>query len=144
MSLAGELTYSELKDKLALNLKENSIGGKLKSQLRYFLIQRLQSKTPITNTKGLLLKAVDSLIIDYLRNYEHDFTLSVFLPESGLDHFSNVSIQPLQLFGIAIETDEKVMEEGDILGTMHLNSQSLPNTLYSFIIDGHANGRLSF
>ena len=90
MSLAGELSYSELKSKLALNLKENSIGPKLKAQLRYFLIQKIQSKAPEGNSKALVLKAIDSLIIDYLRNNNNDFTLSVFFPESGLDHYSNV------------------------------------------------------
>jgi hypothetical protein len=92
MSLAGELSQSELKAKLALNLKENSIGQKLKAQLRYYLIQKIQANAPIGNSKSLVLKAIDSLIVDYLRNHENDFTLSVFFPESGLDHYSNVRI----------------------------------------------------
>jgi hypothetical protein len=92
MSLSGELSHSELKAKLALNLKENSIGQKLKAQLRYFLIQKIQSNTPFGQPKSLVLKAIDSLIVDYLRNNEDDFTLSVFFPECGLDHYSNVRI----------------------------------------------------
>lgn len=97
MSLAGELSYSELKAKLSLNLKENSMGQKLKAQLRYFLIQKIQANTSNGNSKSLVLKAIDSLIIDYLRNNNNDFTLSVFFPESGLDHYSNVHLSIFQL-----------------------------------------------
>ncbi|KAJ3062517.1 oxidative DNA demethylase [Podochytrium sp. JEL0797] len=73
-------------------LKENGISDKLKSQLRSNIILELKKRSLFTPTTSepiepgvsLIHKAIDSLIVDYLKRKHCDFTLSVFLPECGL------------------------------------------------------------
>ena len=61
------------------------------SQLRANIIHEIQTHaTETEHSKSLLLKALDSLIIDYLQSQGNDFTLSVFLPESGMGALSRV------------------------------------------------------
>ena len=40
----------------------------------------------------LIVKVADSMFVEYLQSRGFDFTLSVFLPESGLDNPSQVRI----------------------------------------------------
>ena len=65
----------------------------LQSQLRTNLISELQQSVqgPLTihdldtaESDPLLLRAANSLVADHLRRTKYEYTLGVFLPESGL------------------------------------------------------------
>jgi hypothetical protein len=62
----------------------------LKAQLRCDMIKQLSMPQP--KPKPLAVKALDSLVAEYLLSQGLDFTLSVFLPESSLGSLSNVII----------------------------------------------------
>lgn len=86
--------FQELKSRLLDKLHNGGIHDKLLSQLRSKLFAELYLATrikPVTNTNGLLIcKVVDSLFVDYLATRGLEFSLSVFLPESGLDSVTKV------------------------------------------------------
>ncbi|KAJ3226338.1 oxidative DNA demethylase [Clydaea vesicula] len=73
------------------NLQQSGIADKLKSQLRSKLIAEIslknnqfQLKNKDQSESTLYNKIVDSLIVGYFKSREFDFSLSVFLPESGI------------------------------------------------------------
>ena len=92
------LTKEQFRVEFYENLKSSGISDKLKSQLRARLITELKIKNLKLNnqtfldvskynkTKGnLLFKVIDSLIIEYLKSRNLEFSLSVFLPETGFN-----------------------------------------------------------
>lgn len=87
------LSVQEFKQKVFQTLSTAGYPQKLKAQLRSQIIAEIQSHaaTPSPSPhKPLLRKAIDSLIVEYLQSQGNDFTLSVFLPESGLGSLSHV------------------------------------------------------
>ena len=64
----------------------------LKAQLRANIIKEIQAH--ITDSEpqtSLFIKALNSLVVEYLQSRGNEFTLSVFLPESGLGSLSGVN-----------------------------------------------------
>ncbi|KAJ3182738.1 oxidative DNA demethylase [Geranomyces variabilis] len=105
----GEITIDgmsrqELRTRLFETLRTRGVADKLKSQLRAKIVAELKLRvhgrggvaegflcegsrgdaaTPNTSRGRLLYQVLDSLVVGYLRSRGLDFTLSVFLPESG-------------------------------------------------------------
>ncbi|KAJ3010412.1 UNVERIFIED_CONTAM: oxidative DNA demethylase, partial [Siphonaria sp. JEL0065] len=87
------LSRKEFRYSLMESLQSNGIADKLKSQLRTSLVLELKKRSLFTDpnapakqesNNNLIHKAIDSLIVDYLRRKGCEFSLSVFLPECGL------------------------------------------------------------
>ncbi|ORX87053.1 hypothetical protein BCR32DRAFT_289590 [Anaeromyces robustus] len=99
------MNSTEMRIQLYENLKRSGITDKMKSQLRSCIVQELLKNTKLSNndnihgyanifennisqksfmTSKVLLKTINSLIIDYLKASNYEFTLSVFLPECGM------------------------------------------------------------
>ncbi|KAJ3330547.1 oxidative DNA demethylase [Blyttiomyces sp. JEL0837] len=110
-----KLSRKDFRWNLFDSLKVTGVEDRLKSQLRSHIITELKrrnggilmdfdsnSSSP-TAGSALVQKAVDSLIADHLRFHGKEFTLSVFLPESGLS-------QPGQM-----------LKEADIYQVLHLD-----------------------
>ncbi|KAJ3268859.1 oxidative DNA demethylase [Terramyces sp. JEL0728] len=81
-------SQQELRDRLLDQFNKAGLREKLKSQLRSKLFAELSFRTKVTNnqpspTSVLLVKVVDSLFTEYLSERGLEFTLSVFLPETG-------------------------------------------------------------
>lgn len=80
---------SELKAKLIDKLQTSGISDSLKSQLRAKLYSELKLRVvralPVTKKDWLMGSVVNTLLIGYLRHRDLHFTLSVFLPESGMN-----------------------------------------------------------
>jgi len=88
----------------------------LKSQLRSCIVQELLKNTKLSNsgtngyanifendipqknfmTSKVLIKTINSLIIGYLKASNYEFTLSVFLPECGMNKNDEVLIFSLK------------------------------------------------
>ncbi|KAI8622008.1 hypothetical protein BC830DRAFT_1224164 [Chytriomyces sp. MP71] len=87
------MTRREFRYSLFETLQENGIADKLKSQLRANIVAELKKKALFAdvNHRGnasagaLTTRLVDSLIVDYLKRQGSEFTLSVFVPEAGLN-----------------------------------------------------------
>ncbi|KAJ3156566.1 oxidative DNA demethylase [Geranomyces variabilis] len=105
----GEITVDgmsrqELRTRLFETLRTRGVADKLKSQLRAKIVAELKLRvhgrggvaegflseggrgdaaTPTASRGRLLYQVLDSLVVGYLRSRGLDFTLSVFLPESG-------------------------------------------------------------
>ncbi|KAI9206595.1 uncharacterized protein BJ171DRAFT_15186 [Polychytrium aggregatum] len=90
------LSSFELRSRLFESLRKTGVADKLKSQLRSRIVSELKLRIPSTaraqhccdpgSPKSTILnRAIDSLILEYLRYRDFDYTLSVFLPECGLD-----------------------------------------------------------
>ncbi|KAJ3100297.1 oxidative DNA demethylase [Physocladia obscura] len=86
------MTRKEFRYNMFENLKDSGIADKLKSQLRAKLVAQLKQKSlfssrasPVdSKNSSLINRAIDSLVVDYLKRRGNEFTLSVFLPECGL------------------------------------------------------------
>ena len=97
---AGEtsgISANELRNLLTDKLNRNGIKEKLQSQLRAKLFSELSLATKIRSKPGpeanlLLVKVVDSLFVEYLKGRGFEFSLSVFLPESGLESEAMVRV----------------------------------------------------
>ncbi|XP_034549252.1 oral-facial-digital syndrome 1 protein homolog [Notolabrus celidotus] len=96
MSSAKEdtLTPDELRKRLYQTFKSKGVLDTLKTQLRNQLIQELKHP-PVTGgepvprpasvtSEPLLVSTCNTIVADHLRTCGHEYTLSVFYPESGL------------------------------------------------------------
>ncbi|KAJ3032160.1 oxidative DNA demethylase [Rhizophlyctis rosea] len=102
MNAAPSLSQEELRVRLFETLRRTGVADKLKSQLRARLVSELKLRSPfqqqsdasnhnhLTSSGTLLLKLIDSLFIEYLRERGYEFTLSVFMPECGLTNRSQL------------------------------------------------------
>lgn len=102
----GGLSFDELKYRLYQTVENKGIYDSLKSQLRRKLVFELNpnkhglrgarqtSDDPAASgisprqpfsKSNLALNTINSLVIDHLKNNEFDYTLSVFMPECGLN-----------------------------------------------------------
>eukprot|EP00058_Branchiostoma_floridae_P015501 XP_002600989.1 hypothetical protein BRAFLDRAFT_232541 [Branchiostoma floridae] len=87
------MSAEDLRQQLYHTFKERGLLDSLKSQLRNKLITELRSSgrservpRPVDIPEGgsLLHRAANSLVADHLQKCSYDYTLSVFLPESGM------------------------------------------------------------
>ncbi|ORX44319.1 hypothetical protein BCR36DRAFT_406413 [Piromyces finnis] len=98
------MNSADMRVQLYENLKRSGITDKMKSQLRSCIVQELLKNTKLSNggtngyanifendtsqknfmTSKVLIKTINSMIIDYLKASSYEFTLSVFLPECGM------------------------------------------------------------
>ncbi|XP_030199483.1 centriole and centriolar satellite protein ofd1 isoform X3 [Gadus morhua] len=110
MSAAREdlLSPDELRKRLYQTFKSKGVLDTLKTQLRNQLIQEL--KHPLLGggdsvpgsvsprPDSLLLSASNTIVADYLKTSGHEYTLSVFYPESGLRKDKILSTKDLLQF----------------------------------------------
>ncbi|XP_035682047.1 oral-facial-digital syndrome 1 protein homolog [Branchiostoma floridae] len=92
-SREDSMSAEDLRQQLYHTFKERGLLDSLKSQLRNKLITELRSSgrservpRPVEIPEGgsLLHRAANSLVADHLQKCSYDYTLSVFLPESGI------------------------------------------------------------
>ncbi|XP_078600947.1 centriole and centriolar satellite protein OFD1-like [Branchiostoma floridae x Branchiostoma japonicum] len=92
-SREDSMSAEDLRQQLYHTFKERGLLDSLKSQLRNKLITELRSSgrservpRPVDIPEGgsLLHRAANSLVADHLQKCSYDYTLSVFLPESGI------------------------------------------------------------
>ncbi|TPX36733.1 hypothetical protein SmJEL517_g01163 [Synchytrium microbalum] len=85
----------ELRQRLFEALHSTGIADKIKANIRSNLIEQLRQRSQLPpqhdkkdNESGgsgsLLLRAADSIVLEYLNSRGFDFTMSVFIPECGL------------------------------------------------------------
>ncbi|CAL1527674.1 unnamed protein product [Lymnaea stagnalis] len=88
------LSAEELRNRLYHSLRDRGLVDSLKSQLRNSLVTELKQTVhgPLTikdlkvpEGGSLLHRASNSLVANHLRSCQYEYTLSVFLPESGLN-----------------------------------------------------------
>eukprot|EP00746_Dinoflagellata_sp_MGD_P005975 gnl/MRDRNA2_/MRDRNA2_111593_c0_seq1.p1 gnl/MRDRNA2_/MRDRNA2_111593_c0~~gnl/MRDRNA2_/MRDRNA2_111593_c0_seq1.p1 ORF type:complete len:1373 (+),score=424.79 gnl/MRDRNA2_/MRDRNA2_111593_c0_seq1:54-4172(+) len=83
-----ETLQNALQAKVASTVSQTGIARKLKSQLRFKLIESLQGQVPLRSSTdehlGMQERALFSLILDFLRGRGKSYALSVLLPESGM------------------------------------------------------------
>ncbi|CAF0846549.1 unnamed protein product [Brachionus calyciflorus] len=91
------LTSEELKNKLLQVVKNKGIFDSMKSQLRNKLVLELNPNIDQIRTKAaehsaihksrsnLALSTINCLLINHLKSHEYDYTLSVFMPECGIN-----------------------------------------------------------
>lgn len=91
----SQMSRLEFKQAIFKNLQSSGIAENLKSQLRSKLIYQLASPLPTRQSKSIHSRIIDSLIIEYLKSSGFEFTLSVFLPESGCQSLSAADIATL-------------------------------------------------
>ncbi|KAK7460735.1 hypothetical protein BaRGS_00038850, partial [Batillaria attramentaria] len=108
------LSAEELRNRLYHSLRNRGLVNSIKSQLRTNLITELQQSVqgPLTvrdleprESEPLLLRAANSLVADHLRQSQYEYSLGVFLPESGL-------------------AQDKVFQPEDLLRLLHISPQS--------------------
>ncbi|KAJ3194218.1 hypothetical protein HK101_003241 [Irineochytrium annulatum] len=97
------LSRQEFRWRVVEAVNKSGVGDRLKSQLRSHIISEIRRRSkgsfgngaaaresagdddPALGRPGeLMARVVDSLVVDYLRARGNEFTLSVFMPESGL------------------------------------------------------------
>ncbi|PVD35044.1 hypothetical protein C0Q70_06325 [Pomacea canaliculata] len=108
------LSAEELRNRLYYSLRNRGLVNSIKSQLRTNLITELQQSVrgPLTvrdldppEQEPLLLRAANSLVADHLLRGKYEYTLGVFLPESGL-------------------AQDKIFQPQDLLRLLHISPQS--------------------
>ncbi|QDZ22148.1 hypothetical protein A3770_07p46660 [Chloropicon primus] len=92
----------EYKRGLYDKLHTSGILDNLKSHLRTRILSKLSGGNDRTSVggqsrtrEGLIPRVLDSLFTDYLKRNGYDYTLSVFLPESGLQSSSSLSLREI-------------------------------------------------
>ncbi|KAL5012921.1 hypothetical protein ScPMuIL_011472 [Solemya velum] len=109
-----QMTAEELRNRLYHSLRERGLVDSVKSQLRNSLVSELQQSAKgklslrdlrVPEEGSILHRAANSLIADHLRRCQYDYTLSVFLPETGI-------------------AQDKVFSTTDLLKLMNISPQS--------------------
>ncbi|XP_076468421.1 centriole and centriolar satellite protein OFD1-like isoform X3 [Babylonia areolata] len=107
------LSAEELRNRLYHSLRNRGLVNSIKSQLRTNLITELQSvQGPLTlhdlepqESDPLILRAANSLVADHMRRAKYEYSLGVFLPESGL-------------------SQDKIFQPEDLMRLLHISPQS--------------------
>ncbi|KAL8607286.1 hypothetical protein ACOMHN_047617 [Nucella lapillus] len=108
------LSAEELRNRLYHSLRNRGLVNSIKSQLRTNLITELQQSVqrPLTlhdldtqESDPLILRATNSLIADHLRRSKYEYSLGVFLPESGL-------------------SQDKIFQPEDLMTLLHISPES--------------------
>ncbi|XP_012937373.1 oral-facial-digital syndrome 1 protein homolog [Aplysia californica] len=98
------LTAEELRNRLYHSLRNRGLVDSIKSQLRNSLVTELQQSVrgPLTlkdlkvpDGGTLLHRASNSLVANHLRACQYEYSLSVFLPECGLNQDKKFETQDL-------------------------------------------------
>lgn len=109
------MTTEDLRNRLFNLLRNKGLVGKLQSQLRNHLVVELKGvglsqplgagRADPGGVASLPLRAVNSLVADHLKHAGYDYSLSIFLPESGM-------------------AQDKVLTTKDLLQLLRISSQS--------------------
>ena len=78
----------ELRNRLQTTIKREGMEGKLRAQLRSWLVRKMENDDDSVrrNRFGPKEKAMNCLVMEYLKAMHLNLTLSVFLSEAGLSH----------------------------------------------------------
>ncbi|KAJ1560204.1 oxidative DNA demethylase, partial [Cladochytrium tenue] len=96
------LSKADFRWRLLESLRAQGVEDRLKTQMRSYIITELRRRSDqhgaaataaaalrrqesVGGIPPLMQKVVDTMIVDYLKARGNDFTLSVFLPESGMN-----------------------------------------------------------
>ncbi|PNH04643.1 Oral-facial-digital syndrome 1 [Tetrabaena socialis] len=87
----GHLDQEEFRKKMMSQLQTTGVVSQVKSQLRAQLLHQLQKGQivqlgpPPGDRPGLKRHALNSMIADYMRTVQYNYSLSVFMEESGVE-----------------------------------------------------------
>ncbi|XP_021364369.1 oral-facial-digital syndrome 1 protein homolog [Mizuhopecten yessoensis] len=110
------LSAEELRNRLYHSLRDRGLVDNIKSQLRNSIVTELQQTARgqgqltlrdlrVPEEGSLLHRASNSLIADHLRRCQYEYSLSVFLPESGISRDKVFGTHDLlQLLGISSQS----------------------------------------
>ncbi|XP_033126343.1 oral-facial-digital syndrome 1 protein homolog isoform X2 [Anneissia japonica] len=144
----GELSSEEFKSRLYQSFREKGYISNLKSQLRSKLIVELKNTAlnqdfpkaavPLEEEDSLLHRASNSLVADHLQRCQYEYSLAVFLPESGVASDKLFTTRDL-LQLLKINPDSKLYRK--IASSLpSFNAKGLLWQLLSEIANSHSGG----
>ena len=104
---------ADFKRQLYKSFKETGVLDGIKTQLRGKLMEKLnkyskqpelQSDKKILESDSITEKILCSLVLDFLKTNGYNFSLSVYVPESGLSTNSLTTPEILQLLHLSQDT----------------------------------------
>ncbi|CAF0920344.1 unnamed protein product [Didymodactylos carnosus] len=124
---ARTMSGKELRIKLFDLMKTKGILDDVKSNLRKNLIDELRGvnqfrPTDVSNP-SLLVRVVNTLIVEHLKICDYDYTLSVFIPEAQLNDYKSISNDEIfKLLNISKESHFYKKIESQLSNTENKNS----------------------
>lgn len=112
-----ELTAEQFRRRLYCLFEKRGVVDYLKTQMRHLLVEELQECVPGGNIlkkrdpeaakddNSLLLRAANSLVANHLQKNEYEYTMGIFVPESGT-------------------YPDKMFSTADLLQLLHINPSS--------------------
>ena len=76
------MAEDQVRAELDVALRDPSLKNSLKAHVRARLLSKLRGPTPV-KSEDLTSRVLSSLVLDYLRKSGFEFTISVYVPESG-------------------------------------------------------------
>ena len=114
MSAATHMDVEDLRQQLRRRLERSGVLDSLRAQLRYRVLSELKSKTVLGSHERApaRIRALNALIIDYMKHHEHAYALSVFLAESSADKDDYTPEDVAQMLGVSLNhNDDNAMLE---------------------------------
>ncbi|XP_027045825.1 oral-facial-digital syndrome 1 protein homolog isoform X1 [Pocillopora damicornis] len=130
----AELSPEEFKKSLFTTFRSRGVLEALKSQLRNRLIKELQETAgkddlaelhgQSENTETVCKLAANSLVADHLKRCNYEYSLSVFMPESGLQEHKLLTMRDILLL-LKIREGSELYKNMEIVLDKHGSSNGL-------------------
>ncbi|CAH3114657.1 unnamed protein product [Pocillopora meandrina] len=130
----AELSPEEFKKSLFTTFRSRGVLEALKSQLRNRLIKELQETAgkddlaelhgQAENTETVCKLAANSLVADHLKRCNYEYSLSVFMPESGLQEHKLLTMRDILLL-LKIREGSELYKNMEIVLDKHGSSNGL-------------------
>ncbi|CAF0780124.1 unnamed protein product, partial [Didymodactylos carnosus] len=137
---ARTMSGKELRIKLFDLMKMKGIIDNVKSNLRKGLIDELrrvdQFRPASVSGPSVLVRAVNTLIVEHLKICNYDYTTSVFIPEAQLNDYKSMSNDEIfQLLNISKESAFYKKIKSDLLASENKNNLLLTfiSSIYSYL-----------
>ncbi|XP_073252589.1 centriole and centriolar satellite protein OFD1-like isoform X2 [Porites lutea] len=144
-----ELSHEEFKKSLLQTFQSRGVLETLKSQLRNRLIAELQETSAhalhggltgqdkSTVTENLCELAANSLVADHLKRCKYEYSLSVFLPESGLQESKVLTVKDILLI-LKITAGSQLYQHMEMMLDKNTPSKGLLTELLSHLAWSHS------
>ena len=105
--ITQDLSRHELRERLQSTIRSEGMEGKLRAHLRSWLVGRIKNDDELPRRRfGARERAMNCLVMEYLKAMDLNLSLSVFVPEAGLSRDG--------------------WKRDDVLDVLKLNPQTLP------------------
>ncbi|XP_067040816.1 centriole and centriolar satellite protein OFD1-like isoform X3 [Acropora muricata] len=148
----AELSSEEFRRNLFQTFRSRGVLGALKTQLRNRLIAELQETEGQSGfeqqnhssavTDNLCELVANSLVADHLKRSKYEYSLSVFLPESGLHERKLLSVKDVLLI-LKITTDSQLHKHLEILIGKERSSKGFLTELLTQLVSLHNHEKSS-